>query len=318
MVKLIYNSRGGRIPLFFSAPNDGGSSGGGASDGAGKEGEIKTPFDSLPWDELDDKSRAEFEKAKTDFVATLQSKSKLEADLEHERGRVRQFQSESDRLKAEKEKETRNDKTDPILDACYETLIATGYPEKEAKALAAPFAEMHRKVGIIQKQEIGKDLMPMAHGVLANQATDAFQQAVQQDLLGGLKIPDVAEKVWNDVSAMVAKGQPVSVDVVSNLGKMAHSDYMVAELRAGRTPALPTAGTMPAAPPMPGMNTGFTYPGASVMPIARQPADPNTAKHVLDSDTRAALATSFKTMTSDMPKLMPESLKSAIPNRRGR
>lgn len=314
MIKLYYNSRGGRIPLHFSAADGGGSSGGGASNEAGKDGEIKTPFDNLLWDELDDKSRAELEKAKTDFVATLQSKSKLEADLKHERDRVSQFQSEADRLKAERDKQTRNDKPDPILDACYETLIATGYPEKEARALAAPFAEMHRKVGVIQKQEIGQDLMPMAQGVLANQATNAFQQAVQQDLLGGLKIPTVAEKVWQDVTAMVAKGQPVDVAIVANLGKMAFSDHMVAELRAGRTPALPTA--LPATPPMPGMNTGFSFPGAQIVPTFTPASEGNAAKYELNPETRAALAASFKSMTADMPKLMPDSLKTATPSRR--
>jgi len=321
MIKLYYNSRGGRIPLHFSAPDDGGASGGAASSGAGKEEAVKTPFDNLPWDELEDKDRVELEKARDTFVATLQSEAKLKGELEREKGLSSKFQSESDRLKAERDKQSRNepDKKDPTLDACIEELKNAGYPDDQAVKLAPVFAGMFKRVGIIQKQDIGKDLAPMAHGVLANQATTAFQQAQQQDVLGALKVPEVAQGVWNHVTEMVKQGQQVTVDVVANLGKMAWSDHIVAEIRAGRTPTLPAAETLPATPPISGMNTGgFNFPGATLTPIAKQPTDSNPATHALNADTRAALATSFKSMLSDMPKLMPENLKSATSTRRNR
>lgn len=159
----------------------------------------------------------------------------------------------------------------------------------------------------------------MAQGVLANQATDAFQAAAQQDVLGVFKQPEVAQKVWEHVSAMVGKNQPVDVETVANLGKMAWSDFLVEQLRAGKTVELPAPGTLSKTPP--NMNTGgpqLTYPGASLTPIVRETTNSNGAKTELNADTRAALAKSFSSMTSDMPNLMPSSLKTVTPNRRNR
>src|SRR6187399_310115 len=97
--------------LRFLAPNDGGGGGGNGGStnggaGASNEGgqqqeEIKTPFDDLPWDELPEADQLRLQKAKDEFVATVQLVPKLKADLEKTTNQAKQFQSRADRTEAE-------------------------------------------------------------------------------------------------------------------------------------------------------------------------------------------------------------------------
>src|SRR6267142_5447368 len=95
--------------ISFLAPDDGGGSGGtsgqstngnGDADG-GQSKAITTPFDDLPLDELDDASRAKFQSAKENYIATLQSSDKLKTDLQKQEELTRRFQGDADRTKAE-------------------------------------------------------------------------------------------------------------------------------------------------------------------------------------------------------------------------
>jgi hypothetical protein len=109
-----------RYGLPFFDANTGGGSGGGSQGGAqgqpaggggqggnGNQQTIKTPFDDLPWDELDDATKKQLETVRDAHVATLQRTQKLEADLGISDKLARRFQSELDRIKADLDKNNR-------------------------------------------------------------------------------------------------------------------------------------------------------------------------------------------------------------------
>jgi hypothetical protein len=322
---LLYNSRGSRTPLRFSFPDTGGASGGnpsGAADGNanGNGGAtIVTPFDSLPWDELDDESRKSLEKGKADYLATLQEQQKTKADLEKQILQARGFQSEKDRLQAELDKLTkRQEEPDPYNEALTEELRKAGYDDKQAATLAPVFAGMFKRIGVIQKQEIGRDLAPMGQTVLAQEAQGAFQHAVQNDPTGVFQTPEVQQKVWDFVVERTKAGHQTSPEIVANLGAMAWVEHATVQRNAGKEVALPTppVRTQPAGGG--GVTPQFTFPGASLVPTFNPPTDANAAKTQLDGDTLAALASTFKSMGGDTG-IYPKSLKSHILTpRRGR
>ena len=123
MIKLLHDR--GVYPIgWYLSPDTGGSGGGSASSAQGSGGQTnggpggdKTPFDDLPWDELDDVTRTQLEKIKGEYVATLQRTTKLETDLGRTQEIQRRFQSEFDRLKAEHDKTTRPPEKDEYLES---------------------------------------------------------------------------------------------------------------------------------------------------------------------------------------------------------
>jgi len=315
MIRL-YNSRGAYTPLRFSFPDTGGASGGNTSgadgNGGGNGATIETPFDKLPWDELDDESRAALEKGKAAYIATLQSEQKVKADLEKQIKEARGFQSEKDRLQAELDKLTkRQEEPDPYHEALTEELRKAGYDDKQAATLAPVFAGMFKRIGVIQKQEIGRDLAPMGQTVLAQEAQGAFQHAVQNDPSGVFQTPEVQQKVWDFVVERTKAGHQTSPEIVANLGAMAWVEHLTAMRAAGKEVTLPTPVTRPPAGGNTGVTPQFTFPGASLVPTFNPPIDQNAARTTLDGDTLAALASTFKSMGGDTG-IYPKSLKPHI------
>lgn len=324
MVKLYL--KGGERFLRFLAPDAGGTSGGtsGADNKAGETQLDVKLFDTLPWDELDDDSKAALEKIKSGAVATLQQQQTLAESLRNAQEVSRRFQGDFDRTKAELEKITgkraKENEEDPYNQAVGEELVKAGYTDADAKKLAPVFAGMFKRVGILQKGEIGRDLAPMAETVLAGQANDSFLQAQQQDnKLGMLQIPEVAQITWDMVKDRVKARQETTPEIVLNIAKMAYADHLAAKgdgktLETG-TPA--SVSGLSATPPA--MRTGGypMIPGGVVMPAVNRQVDPNAARTIVNDDTRKALAETFRTMTAGTG-IVPKELKDAMAPRRGR
>lgn len=310
--------------MRFSAPDAGGGSDAGASGPAanGAATDIDpTLFDKLPWDELDDDSKAILETIKKNAVATLQSKTELDRKFQIADKNARQFQSEVDRLKAESQKGFKKEEPDdPYAKIVTEALSAQGYTAQEQEKLVPVFADMFRKAGAVNKTEIGKDLAPMAGQVLASQAQDAWAMAQSSDPAGMLQIPEVAQKVWDRVKERVGLGEGNSPEFILSLAKIEWADHQIAQGKAGgNTPALPVT--------PPNMNTGgFSYPGSGggglITPTATRAADPNAARTTLNDDTTRALAQTFKATLAGMEGKVkpPTALKDAMatPARRNR
>lgn len=319
--------------MWFSAPADGasggapaGSEGGKGGDGKGDESFIDPKlFETLPWDELDQETQATLKKLQGGVVATLQQTKTLQADKERLDKLARANQSRADRLEADAKKKTKSPEheeppSDPYLAAVKDELIKAQFPPEQAEALAPVFAGMFKKVGNIERAQLGKDLTPMANQVLASQAQNAFLQAQQQDELGMFQAPEVQQIVWDLVRERVANGVDTTPDVVLNLAKMAWADKQLAEKKGGKleVPSDENRGrtaVLPATPP--NMNTGGFFGGApgAIRPIVQQQQDPNAAKTALNEDTRNALAASFSTMLAGS-KIRPKELAPFMDRRR--
>jgi hypothetical protein len=331
MLRYHYTSRG--LPMWFSAPADGasggapaGSDGGKGGDGKGDESFIDAKlFETLPWDELDQETQATLKKIQGGVVATLQQTKTLQSERERLDKLARANQSRADRLEADAKKKSKPSEhdeppSDPYLAAVKDELIKAQFPPEQAEALAPVFAGMFKKVGTIERAQLGKDLTPMANQVLAGQAQTAFLQAQQQDELGMFQSPEVQQIVWDLVRERVANGVDTTPDVVLNLAKMAWADQQLAEKKGGKleVPSDENRGrttVLPATPP--NMNTGGFFGGApgAIRPIAQQQQDPNAAKTTLNEDTKNALAASFSTMLAGS-KIRPKELAPFMDRRR--
>jgi hypothetical protein len=315
MLKLWSNGEGGQrgySTFFTEGDNGGGSGGGGAASGASGDAAVATPFDDIDLDELDETTRTKIVEGKKLFVATLQRSTKLNTDLEHTQGLARRFQGEADRAKAEFLKVTgrgREGEPDPVLEGIRADLKASGYADADVEKMAPTFLRLYGTFGANLKKSIGTDLGPMAGKVLEQEATRAFEAAQSLDSLGMFLVPEVAERTWQLVQERIKAGSQTTPEIVANLAKMAFMDHASTKADAGEIIQLQKS-TVPARKTKEGVNTNFTFPGASKVIIAApQGGNPNDAKHPLNDDTQAALAQTFAEMgrgTGVRPKAFPE------------
>lgn len=293
---------------FLLGIDDGG--GGGASGDSGATGstgagggddKIVTPFDNIDLNEFEEDTRNELTKAKADFVATLQQTKKTAAELVHQQGLARKFQSEADKAREDLKKvqPRKEDEPDPYLEIAKAELKAAKYPEDQIEKLAPMFANMSRRTAEVQRKQIGADLGPLASSVIANEASAAFQTAQQNDTTGVMAIPQVAQHVWDLVGQRVQNGISTNPDFVANLAKMAFMDFWQAERAAGREVKFPNGST----PVIPSMTTSsFSYPGSGashLRPAIPPVRDPNAARTSLNEDTHNALMQTFGHLKRD-------------------
>jgi len=300
--------------IGFFAPDSGGSSGGTGDSSSGATGttgdtgddKIVTPFDKLDLDEFDEDTKKELTAARATYVATLQEAKKTKADLAHVSGLAKRFQSEADRLKAEHNKNDKKEPDDPYLEIARAELKAANYADADIAKLAPVFAGINRRSAEATRKQLGHDLSPLAGTVMAGEATTAFQQAQQNDRIGFMHIPAVAQKTWEIVQARIADGQPANEAVVSNLGKMVYVDFLAEEAAAGRTVVLPKPSATP--PAMSTRPSGFNYPGAgssAFIPAVPKTPDPKAPRTTLNEDTQAALASTFNHLGRESGGIKP-------------
>jgi len=319
MIKLLHER--GVYPLGWYLSPDSGVSGGGSQTGGaggtggqngGGQGGAKTPFDDLPWDELDDVTKSQLEKIKGEFVATLQKTTKLEGDLGRTQELQRRFQADFDRLKAEHDKRSAPPEKDEYLESVRKTLAESGYSKEEVDKMAPTFAAMFKNITGVQKKEIGVELAPMAATVLGREAEAAFYHARNADTLGMFEDNEIAQAVWDAIQERTKAGEPTNANVVGNLAKIYWADKQAQSRAKDPNQPNPPNPNEPKPFTFPGMRTGLTYPGAGNSPQFNPPMDPNAPKHRLDNDTKAALETTFKIMTSGtdaMPKAFAKPAK---------
>jgi hypothetical protein len=344
---VISHTKGGGASMRFYAPADdssGGSKSGasanGGGDKSGGEVDLLDPklFDQLPWNELDDETRATLNKIKEKSVATLQKASHLDKEFKRVDKLARDNQSRADRLAADANKKSKEKSgkgegdgkqtvDDAYLTAVREELTESGFPPEQAEQLAPVFAKMFKRVGVIERERLGKDLQPMAAQVLATQAQDAFIAATQADELGMFQTPEVQQQVWDLVRERVNQGVDTTPEIVLNLAKMAWVDKQLLDKKGGKQQQQqngegdddknrrPMPSILPTQPPT--MTTAglFGAPSGQVRPIVHQQNDPNAPKHQLNDDTRNALAASFRSMVAGT-NIRPKELASLIDKRR--
>ena len=187
------------------------------------------PFSVIDFDDLPPDIRANLEKAKAEF-ATLQTslRSEKERVLRVENV-ARGYQSQADQAKAQLLRLTPQTPQDPRaaeLSKYEKILISKGVSAENAKVQADIMVEMFGAHAEQIKQEIGRDLAPMAGSVLQREAEQSWEVATTQDKSGAFQIPEVAQKVWDNVQQMTQNGQSVNAATVVNLKRMFYAEHL--------------------------------------------------------------------------------------------
>ncbi len=294
-----------RVGLKFYAQDAAGGGSGASASGAAGAQDFKTPLDDLPLDELDPKLKDQLTKARDQVIATLQ---KNKADSDKLTTDLRGFQSTADKLKQElqevKAKLPADTTEDQFLKAARETLIANKFKPEDVESMSPTFADMLRKSSKITSDQIQKQLGPLAAVTISTNAKASWDSACQNDSLGMLKIPEVANKVWDVVKEQVAKGNIVNDGFIINLAKQEYVNHTIEQKKAGKDVTLPDN------PPNPVMRTSPVFFGTASDAIVSPPADPNAAKTKLNEDTNAALARTFSEMGKEQ-KIYPKAYAPA-------
>ncbi len=302
---------------FFFAPDTGASPNGQPASAAAQQGgaaEVDPtasavsadPFAGIDLDDLDPAARKVIEAAKTTFATTQKQAEQERKGREHFERLARKNQSGYDQLKAQVDKLTGNgtvsqdDPKSALLAKFTKTLTDKNVPEEQAKMQAGIMLEMFAEYGGVLKGEIGRDLAPFAGSVLMQEATNAWHQAAQNDKLGALQIPEVAERVWANAQELANNNQPVTAATIKNLASMAYVDHIETHGAPNTPPPVTPAMPYPTAPRYPNVGTP-SYPGA--VPFRPQVPDPNAARHALDPATAAAISKIKGEWQNDVPSM---------------
>lgn len=287
--------------MRFLNKDDGGASGAQASQQGGaapsQTPTVRDPFEGVDLDDVDPVVRKIIEDSKAQFATLQKDAEEAKRIALQEKEQARKWQGRYDQTVAQArrlgdpngqgDKET---KDDVLVKNMEQQMLANGVAPEVAKTQAPLMAKLMTSYGETLKQEIGRDLAPMGHSVMQREAEQSWHQAMMQDQLGALRIPEIATAVWEGVQALINTGQPVTPATVINLRNMVYAE----QLEKG-TIALPNQPPRQMSQPTPPAYPSFggSYPGAGAMPYLPTPPDPNAPRTVLNEDTRGALAATF-------------------------
>ena len=247
---------------------------------------VTDPYAGIDFDLFDEGTRKVMEAGKTQF-ATLQKQLQVEQEQRTNLERVaRNFQSRFDQLQAQVNSGTPQGQTPEQQELAMVEKILTdgGITTEQAKAQAPIFNKMFGAFSNRLKGEIGRDLAPIGATVMQNQATGAWQEALSQDRIAALQIPEVANKTWEAVQQMVKVGQPVDSSTILNLRNIYYTAHIETN---GQQPNMNNT-SLPPMPNWPNMGRpGFAGGNAAQQPPQRSE---NAPRHILDATTAAAIA----------------------------
>jgi hypothetical protein len=303
--------------MRFMNSNAGGGGGNPASQQAGAANPSQTaaedPYAGLDLDDLDPEVRARIEKSREQF-ATLQKEHEKAQQVAMQRdAQARKWQADYDRAMAQIKKvggdghpaDEAAEADKALIAKMEQQLIQGGVSAEQAKIQAPIMTGMMKVYGQELKAQIGQDLAPFAGSVMQQEATNSWNVAMQQDKLGVLQIPEVANKVWQGVQSLIQQGQPVNPGVVTSLKHMAYAEHLEAngpinqqqqQQQQQQPPQFPVHQQQPPAPSYPNFGGGMSYPGAGAAPQLPAQHNPNAPRTSLNSDTHAALLATFGKM----------------------
>lgn len=289
----------------------GGGTGNPASQQAGAQNPSQTaiedPYAGIDLDDLDPEVRARIEKSKTQFAA-LQKQAEDAQKLANQRDEAaRKWQANYDRAVAQAKQvggdgqPTADDADKALIAKMEQQLIQGGVTPEQAKLQAPIMTGMMKVYGQELKAQIGQDLAPFAGSVLQQEATNSWNLAMQQDTLGALQVPDIANKVWQGVQSLIQNGQAVTPQTVTSLKHMAYAEHIekngpLPTPQQQQTQQFPTHVQQPPVPTYPNFGGGMSYPGAGAAPQLPPQHNPNAPRTSLNGDTHAALLATFGKM----------------------
>lgn len=291
-----------------------GGAGGSESQGGGEGGgddTIKTPWDSIDLETLDEQTRGVIEAGKKAHIEQVRANQTLQRNLNGAIETSRRFQSEFDRLQAQQPRRTEPE-PEPFEVETANYLRTKGYTPEQVKAQAPLLGGLFKHLMGTVKNEIGVELAPLANTVIGHQNTSAFSAAQQSEagteLLG---IPEVAQQVWEAVTTRTQQGASMNPEAILNLAKMFYFDHTRAN--PGARPMLPTPPT-----PRPANSTALTFPGsgAYLRPNLPGSGNPNGGS-AINADTAAALESTFAALEATTG-IAPAAYKGAAKRAGGR
>lgn len=302
-------------PNFFFEPPIENASGTGTEGGAPASGNAPAtvepppnPFANIDKDLLDDRTRAAVEKAEGQ-LATLANQAKqsstfqsevdrLKGELATTQEQVRQA-ADPNRQRQQQQQQQQQQQPPTFEQEILDTYIASGLEPKVAASLAKMNAGLFEKHSERLIQQVDARYQPVVANTLERNTVDAFQNAQQNDPLGILQNPDIAQRVWERADEMSKRGQLVDEKVLTNLARIYYVDYLEAnggapssangnELHLQSSTTVPNMVSSPS-PARSNMNTRHTYPGAGNQPRIPINSPRRNGPPPMNSDERAAM-----------------------------
>lgn len=271
-----------------------------------QQSEPVDPFAGIDLNLLDDATRAKIENARGQFATV----AKLATD-------GRKFQSDFDRMKAEKEaleaqlgqqqqQQQQQQQRDPNTPKTVEQELTEYYQGQgmtpaDAARVAKVQAGAANIVGRHTRAQMNNDLAPIVGAVIDGGAREAFEQVLEESAMVASD-PEIAQQLWDHTTKMAQAGQVVNKDIIQNLGYIFVAKK--AEKNGGALPSMtnpdqhqqtqpgvPVITRNPTIEDMQNRGTQFTFPGAARGGNHVRNPNTNTSRSSsLDPDTSAAMA----------------------------
>lgn len=260
--------------------------------GQQKEVEVKTPFDDIDTDLLDDAAIAKIGEAKAQFIKAQTDARNLQTELQQQKEVASRFQSEADKQRAELQR-LQQPKADPYVEKAQAFLAARGASPEEIQKQAPFYADLFKESVLMAKAEIGADLGPLAGTVILHDANTQFTAA--RALNPEIMDDEVSQETWEFVQGCVNRGEQLTAQAISNYAKMVFVDK-------GKHKAQPNVPAPSFVNPAIAQkmnrstnNSGkFTFPGAQIVPLGSGGnGEIPDAGRPLNEDTRNALQAVF-------------------------
>lgn len=285
-------STGAPNPVVVTSQSSSASQGTGGAAQSGTPAAVTSLYDTLPWDEMDDRTRATLEAARADHQRLAGANATLQQELQ-----ARQQQPRPSGQPLGQQQPVAQ--ISPYVQTTQDYLRSQGYTDAQIAAQAPVLGGLLENMLPLFREQIGRDFAPVANTVIAHENTANFS-AVQQHPQGSqlLADPQVAQEVWSIVEQQTAAGRVFNTEAISNLAKMIWAEHQIAPSQQPQQqqtqPVTTTSSFFPTMQmPTPNRSTGLTYPGAHMRPaLTGTGMNPNQPAPV-NEDTRAALAQTF-------------------------
>lgn len=260
-----------------------------------KEEEIKTPFDNIKLDVLDEQQIAQINAGKAQYIETMKQNRAMSTRIQKVEGVASKYQSEADKLKqqvARLQPQVEAPKATASEKQAREFLSKQGMKSEEIEKQLPFFSGLLEHAVHIAKEEVGRDLGPMAGAVLQQQATSEFTTARGNSQF--LQDGEVAQEVWDKfVVPSMQAGQTVSAAAINDYAKIVWVD------KAKYQPATPTVPVVPVTPPpQPNPGANFTFPGATVLPPGNWSPTGQNNNPVVSAEVSSAVTAVMSRLTA--------------------
>lgn len=259
------------------------------------------PFANVDLDLLDDNAKQAITQARTSLQrlqSEAQTASQHQSRADQLQAQIQQYEQQIQSLQQPGQTGTQPQaQTDEQKLAAYyqQNGLQKADAERVAKLNAGAFNIISEGI----QAKMGTALSPVLGRVVQNTAQEAFLSVQQNDPMGMLQIPEVAQATYDQAQAMAGQGQMVDPRVISGIAKIKYIDHLMA---TGGQPALqPSQNVIPfqsqsnqlhQAPMINNLNpppqsTRFSYPGAGNLVQSRGSSQSGLP---MDADTAAAVA----------------------------